>query len=60
VPSVTSAFQWFRGASSIANATNATYGIVAADSGNVLTVKIVGTNKYGSAYALATLPIMLP
>jgi hypothetical protein len=47
-----------RDAATIAAATNASYTLVAADSGHTVECKVSATNKYGVGYMLASLPIL--
>jgi hypothetical protein len=51
-------YQWWRGTATIANATNASYGITSTERGSGLTCYVSATNKYGAG-AFPSLPITI-
>jgi hypothetical protein len=57
-PLLTFSKQWYRNDSVISGATNASYSVIATDSGKTVACRIIATNKYGDAYLAASLPIL--
>jgi len=55
---LTVARQWLRDGLAIANATNASYSVIATDSGRTVGCKVSVTSKYGVAYLTASLPVL--
>jgi LPXTG-motif cell wall-anchored protein len=60
VPSPTFTYQWKRGATTILNATNATYTLVSADAGQSISVTVIASNSSGTATNTSTATTPVP
>jgi hypothetical protein len=57
-PLLTYSRQWLRNDSAISGATNASYSVIATDSGKTIACRVTATNKYSESYLVASLPIL--